>query len=137
MSWAMHLSWYDASQNESELKVSYLKKLSQFSSLKWSNTDQITMTFKKKIKILQEKFFLSLSQTNISNIADSFILLTMIFDLYISEKEVRQIIKRIKVNKALNILNILNKMLQTDLAELISILMSLFNAYVTYRYHLK
>ncbi len=28
-------------------------------------------------------------------------------------------------------------MLQTDFAELISILMNLFNAYVTYRYHLK
>ncbi len=39
MSWAMHSSQYDASQNESELKVSYLKKLSQFLSLKQSNTD--------------------------------------------------------------------------------------------------
>ncbi len=97
----------------------------------------MTTTFKKKIKILQEKFFLSLFQTNISNIADSFILLTVTFDLYISEKEVRQIIKRIKVDKASNILNILNRMLQTDLAELISILMSLFNVYVTYKYHLK
>ncbi len=39
MSWAMHSSQYDASQNESELKVSYLKKLSRFLSLKRSNTD--------------------------------------------------------------------------------------------------
>ncbi len=57
----MHLSWYDASQNESESKVSYLKKLSQFLSLKWSDIDQMTTMFEKKIEILQEKFFFSLS----------------------------------------------------------------------------
>ncbi len=37
------------------------KKLSQFSSLKWSNIDHMTTMFKKKIKILREKFFLSSS----------------------------------------------------------------------------
>jgi len=94
-------------------------------------------TFKKKIEILQEKFFLSFFQTNINNIADSFILLTMSFDLCISEDEVRQTIKRIKADKALNISDILNRALQTDLAELISILMSLFNACVIHRYHSK
>ena len=57
----MHLSLYDASQNESESKVSYLKKLSQFLSLKWSDIDQMTTMFEKKIEILQEKFFFSLS----------------------------------------------------------------------------
>ncbi len=30
MSWMMHLSWYDASQNESELKVNYLKNFLSF-----------------------------------------------------------------------------------------------------------
>jgi len=94
-------------------------------------------TFKKKIEILQEKFFFSSSQTNISNIADSFILLIMSSDLCISEDEVRQIIKRVKANKASNISDILNRVLQTDLAELISILTSLFNACVIHRYHLK
>jgi len=97
----------------------------------------MTTTFKKKIKILQEKFFLLLFQININNIADSFILLTMSFNLHISEDEVRQTIKRIKANKASDVLNILNRALQTDLAELISILTSLFNAYVIHRYHLK
>ncbi len=58
-------------------------------------------------------------------------------DLHISEDEVRQTIKRIKANKASDILDILNKALQTDFAELISILMSLFNAYVTYKHHSK
>jgi len=61
----------------------------------------------------------------------------MSFDLCISENEVRQTIKRIKADKALNISNILNRMLQTDFAELISILMSLFNACVTHKYHSK
>jgi len=95
------------------------------------------MTFKKKIKILQEKFFSSFFQININDIADSFILLTVLFNLCISEDEVRQTIKRIKADKASNILNILNRVLQTDLAELISILTSLFNAYVIHRYHSK
>jgi len=71
----------------------------------------MTTTFKKKIKILQEKFFLSSSQININNIADSFILLTMSSDSCISEDEVRQMIKRVKANKASNISDILNKAL--------------------------
>ncbi len=97
----------------------------------------MTMTFKEKIKILQEKFFLSFFQTNVNNIANSFILLTMSSDSCISEDEVRQTIKRVKADKASDISDILNKALQTDLAKLISILMSLFNAYVIHRYHLK
>jgi len=95
------------------------------------------MMFKKKIKILQEKFFLLLSQININNIINSFIFLTMSFDLCISENEVRQTIKKVKADKASDISDILNRMLQTSLAELTSILMSLFNAYVTHRYHFK
>ncbi len=74
---------------------------------------------------------------NINNIANSFIFLIISFDLHISEDEVRQIIKRVKADKALNISDILNRTLQTDLVELISILMSLFNACVIHRYHLK
>ncbi len=93
--------------------------------------------FKKKIEILQEKFFLSFFQTDVNNIADSFILLTMTFNLHISKEEVRQTIKRIKADKASNVLNILNKVLQTDFAKLTLILMSLFNAYVIHRYHSK
>ncbi len=97
----------------------------------------MTTTFKKKIEILQEKFFLLLFQININNITNSFILLTMSFDLHISENKVRQTIKRIKANKASDVSDILNRALQTDLAELILILMSLFNAYVIHRYYLK
>ncbi len=119
------------------IKSQLFKKLSQFSSLKRSDTDQMTTTFKKKIKILQEKFFLSFFQTNVNNIADLFIFLTMSSDLHISENKVRQTIKRVKADKALNISDILNRVLQTNLAELILILMSLFNACVTHRYHLK
>jgi len=58
-------------------------------------------------------------------------------DLHISEDEVKQIIKRVKADKASNISDILNKALQTDLAELTLILMSLFNACITYKYHSK
>ena len=95
------------------------------------------MMFKKKIEILQEKFFSSFFQTNVNDIANSFIFLTISFNLCISKNEMKQTIKRIKANKALNILNILNRMLQTDFTELISILMSLFNVYVIHKYHLK
>ncbi len=113
------------------------KKLSQFSSLKWSDIDQMTTMFKKKIKILREKFFSSSSQTDVNDIADSFILLTMSSDSCISEDEVRQTIKRVKADKASDILNILNRALQTDFAELTLILMSLFNACVIHEYHSK
>ncbi len=58
-------------------------------------------------------------------------------DSCISKDEVRQTIKRIKANKALNVSDILNRALQINLAKLILILMSLFNACVIYRYHLK
>ena len=61
----------------------------------------------------------------------------MLSDLHISENEVRQIIKRVKANKASNISDILNRALQTNFAKLTLILMSLFNAYVTYEYHSK
>jgi len=50
---------------------------------------------------------------------------------------VRQTIKRVKADKASDISDILNRALQTDLAKLISILMSLFNAYVIHKYHSK
>ena len=93
--------------------------------------------FKKKIKILQENFFLSFFQMNINDITNSFVFLTMSFDLHILEDEVKQTIKRIKADKASNISNILNRALQTDFAKLILILMSLFNAYVIHRYHSK
>jgi len=97
----------------------------------------MTTSFEKKIEILQEKFFLSLSQTDINDITNSFILLTVSSDSRISENEVRQTIKRVKADKASNISNISNRALQTDLAELTLILTSLFNACVTHRYHSK
>jgi len=58
-------------------------------------------------------------------------------DLCISEDEVRQTIKRVKADKASDVSDILNRALQTDFAELILILMSLFNTYVIHRYHSK
>ena len=113
------------------------KKLSQFSLLKWSDTDQMIMMFKKKIKILQEKFFLSSFQININNIANLFIFLIMSSDLHISKNEVRQTIKKVKIDKASNISDISNKALQINFTELISLLTNLFNACVIHKYHLK
>ncbi len=132
---ALKLIWCFAKWIRIESQLS--KKLSQFLSLKWSNIDQMTMMFEKKIEILQEKFFSSFSQTNVNDITDLFIFLTVSSDSCISENEVRQTIKRIKVNKALNISNISNRVLQTNLAKLTLILMSLFNACVTHEYHSK
>ena len=45
--------------------------------------------------------------------------------------------KWVKADKASNTSDILNKMLQVSLAELISVLMNLFNACIIYKYHLK
>ena len=97
----------------------------------------MTTTFEKKIKILREKFFFSSSQANVSNIAESFISLTVSFNLRITEDEVKQTIRWVKADKALSASDILNRALQASLAELISVLTSLFNACVTHKYHSK
>ncbi len=113
------------------------KKLSQFSSLKWSDINHMTTTFEKKIEILRKKFFPSSSQANVSDIAESFISLTVSFNSRITEDEVKQAIRRVKADKASNASDISNKALQASLAELISVLTSLFNACVTHKYHSK
>ncbi len=113
------------------------KKLSQFSSLKRSDVNHMTTTFEKKIEILQEKFFLSSFQANVSDIAESFISLTVSFNSRITEDEVKQTIRRVKADKASDASDISNRALQASLAELISVLMSLFNACVTHKYHSK
>ncbi len=113
------------------------KKLSQFSSLKWSDIDHMTTTFKKIIEILREKFFFSFSQANVNDIAKSFISLTVSFNSRITEDEVKQTIRRVKADKASDASDISNKALQASLAELISVLTSLFNACVIYKYHSK
>ncbi len=113
------------------------KKLSQFLSLKRSDFNYMITTFKKKIKILREKFFLSSSQANVNDIAESFISLTISFNSRITEDEVKQIIRWVKVNKASDALDISNRALQANLAKLISVLMSLFNACIIHKHHLK
>ncbi len=87
------------------------KKLSQFLSLKWSDIDHMITTFKKKIEILQRKFFSSSSQVNVSDIAKSFISLTVSFNSRITEDEVKQIIRWVKANKASDTSDISNKAL--------------------------
>jgi len=113
------------------------KKLFQFSSLKRSNIDHMTMMFKKKIEILQEKFFLSSSQVNVNDIAKSFIFLTVSFNSRITEDEVKQTIRWVKADKASDASNISNRALQVNLAKLISVLTSLFNVCMIHKYHLK
>ncbi len=113
------------------------KKLSQFLSLKRSDIDYMTTTFEKKIKILREKFFLSSSQANVSNITKLFISLTVSFNSRIIENEVKQTIKWVKADKASDASDISNKVFQASLAELISVLTSLFNACIIHKYHLK
>ncbi len=97
----------------------------------------MTTTFKKKIEILRRKFFLSSSQANVNDIAESFILLTVSFNSRITEDEVKQTIKRVKADKASSASDISNRALQASLAELTSVLTSLFNACVTHKYYSK
>ncbi len=113
------------------------KRLSQFSSLKRSNIDYIITMFKKKIEILRRKFFSSSSQANVNNITESFISLTVSFNSRITEDEVKQTIKWVKADKASDTSDISNKALQASLAELISVLTSLFNACIIHKYHSK
>ncbi len=114
-----------------------LKKLLQFSLLKSNNFNHITNSFKEKTEMLWKKFFSSLFQANISNILKSFILLTMSFNSILLQDEMRQMIQQVKVNKASDAFEISNKVLQVSLTELTLILISLFNAYVIHKYHLK
>ncbi len=97
----------------------------------------MTTTFEEKIEILREKFFFSSSQANVSNIAESFISLTVSFNSRITEDEVKQTIRRVKADKASSASDISNRALQASLAELISVLTSLFNACVIHKYHSK
>ncbi len=119
------------------IKSQLFKKLSQFLSLKWSNINYMITMFKKKIKILQEKFFFSSFQVNINNIAKSFIFLKISFNSRITENEVKQTIKWVKADKASSTSDISNRVLQVSLAKLISVLMSLFNACIIHKYYLK
>jgi len=114
-----------------------LKKLSQFSSLKSDDFDHIADLFEEKTEILQKKFFSSSSQTDISDISKSFISLTMLFNSVLLQDEMRQMIQRVKVDKASEAFKISNKMLQASLTELTSILIRLFNACVIHKYYLK
>ncbi len=97
----------------------------------------MTTTFEEKTEILRRKFFLSSSQANVNNIAKSFIFLTVSFNSRITEDEVKQTIRRVKADKASSTSDISNRALQVSLAELISVLTSLFNACITHKYHLK
>jgi len=100
-------------------------------SLKQSDSNHITTTFEKKTEILQRKFFSSFFQ------ADLFIFLTMSFNTCITENEIKQMIKRIKVNNVSNVSNILNKALQINLTELTLVLTCLFNACMIHKYYSK
>jgi len=97
----------------------------------------MTTTFEEKTEILRGKFFPSPSQANVSDIAESFIPLAVSFNSRITEDEVKQAIRRVKADKASSASGISNRALQASLAELTSVLTSLFNAYVTHKYHSK
>ena len=135
LSEALKLTWRFAKWARIESQL--LKKLSQFSSLKRSDIDHMTTTFEKKIEILRKKFFPSSSQANVSDIAESFISLTVSFNSRITEDEVKQTIRRVKADKASNASDISNRALQASFTELISVQTSLFKACVTHKYHLK
>ena len=119
------------------IKSQLLKKLSQFSSLKSNNFNHIANSFEEKTKMLQKKFFSSLFQADINDISKSFILLTVSFNSILLQDEMRQMIQWVKVNKVSDAFKISNKMLQVSLTKLTSILISLFNACITYKYHSK
>ncbi len=97
----------------------------------------MTESFEEKTKMLQKKFFSSSFQTDISNILKSFILLTVLFNSVLLQDEMRQMIQQVKVNKVSDAFKISNKALQVSLMKLTLILISLFNAYVTHKYHSK
>ncbi len=119
------------------IKSQLFKKLSQFLSLKSDNFNHIADSFEEKTEMLWKKFFLSSFQANINDISRLFILLTMSFNSVLLQDEMRQMIQRVKVNKASDAFEISNKALQASLTKLTSILINLFNACVIHKYHSK
>ncbi len=102
------------------------------------NLSQIWLKFKQNINNLiykSIKFKSNLSK--ISNISRLFISLTVSFNSILLQDEMRQMIQWVKVDKASDAFEISNRALQASLTELTSILISLFNACVTHKYHLK
>jgi len=102
------------------------------------NLSQIWLKFKQNINNLiykSIKFKSNLSK--ISNISRLFISLTVLFNSTLLQDEMRQMIQWVKVDKASDAFEISNRALQASLTELTSILISLFNACVTHKYHLK
>ena len=61
----------------------------------------------------------------------------MSFNSVLSQDEMRQMIQRVKVDKVSDAFEISNKALQASLTELTLILINLFNACVTHKYHSK
>ena len=58
--------------------------------------------------MLQKKFFSLSFQADISNISRLFILLTMLFNSVLLQDEMKQMIQRVKVNKASDAFKISN-----------------------------
>ena len=78
------------------IKSQLLKKLPQFPSLKSDDFNHIANSLKGKTEILRKKFFSLSSQTNISDIPESFISLTVPFNSALSQDEMRQAIRRVE-----------------------------------------
>ncbi len=88
-----------------------LKKLSQFLSLKSDDFDHIADSFEEKTEMLRKKFFSSSSQADINDISKSFISLTVSFNSALLQDEMRQMIQRVKVDKASDAFEISNRAL--------------------------
>lgn len=114
-----------------------LKRLSQFSLLKWEDIKFMTTSFKKKIDVLQNKNFPSFFQTNVNNISKSFIFMMILLNFIILKDKMKQTIQWVKADKVSDISEISNKVLQTRLIELILILTDLFNTCVIHEYYSK
>jgi len=97
----------------------------------------MTRCFEEKTEMLREKFFPPSSQADVSDIPGSFIPLTMSFNSFILQDEMKQAIRRVKADKAPGVSGIPNRALQAGLTELTPMLTSLFNACVTHEYHPK
>ncbi len=93
------------------IKSQLLKKLSQFLSLKSNDFNHIANSFKEKTEMLWKKFFSLSSQADISDISRSFILLTMLFNSVLLQDEMKQMIQRVKVDKASDAFKISNRAL--------------------------
>ncbi len=123
------------SQNHKSKKIFKVSNLIQKNSLK--ETTRIVKSFENKTNIFTKQFFSKIIEADLNNMTN-FIYRDVIVKTtsLISKNEIRQIIKKCKLDSVLSSDEISNRILKILIKKLLSFLTNLFQACVEHDYHL-